>query len=47
MHRGRFQSQGGNVEESENWSQENPLTKVCADQKLQNLKNKSRVVFVI
>ncbi len=36
-HRGRIQAQGDNLEESEAWSQEEPLTK---DEGLESLKIK-------
>jgi len=39
-HRGRIQAQGDNLEESEAWSQEEPLTKDEGLEKLENLKNK-------
>lgn len=39
-HRGRFQAQGGGVEESESWSQDKPLTSSKARLLLQRLMNK-------
>lgn len=39
-HRGRLQAQGENLEESENWSQEEPLSKNEGLTLLENLKNK-------
>ncbi len=39
-HRGRFQAQGGGIEESESWSQDEPLTKKQARQLLDKLKDK-------
>lgn len=40
MNRGRIQSQGENIEESEKWNLEQPLTKKKADKKLADLKIK-------
>lgn len=40
MHRGRLQSQGDNIEKSENWSLEIPLCKIDADDKMKALKIK-------
>lgn len=37
-HRGRFQAQGGGVEESESWSQDQPLSKSQGLQLLARLK---------
>jgi len=39
-HRGRFQAQGKNLEESEGWAQDNPLTIIDGRKKLNDLKNK-------
>ena len=39
-HRGRFQAQGENLEASEAWSQDEPLTKDEGLEMLDNLKNK-------
>lgn len=39
-HRGRFQAQGGGVEESEAWSQQSPLTRTKALSLLQRLIQK-------
>lgn len=39
-HRGRIQAQGENLEESENWAQEEPLTKNEGLNLLDRLKNK-------
>ncbi len=39
-HRGRFQAQGGGLEESENWAQEEPLSLKSALSLLLKLKNK-------
>ena len=40
VHRGRFQAQGDGVEESEAWSQDEPITKSDALNLLSNLKGK-------
>lgn len=39
-HRGRFQAQGGGLEESESWSQEEPFNKKDALELLGKLKSK-------
>lgn len=39
-HRGRIQSQGNKIEESEDWSKENPLPIEDGKKKLSNLKSK-------
>ena len=39
-HRGRFQAQGGGIEKSESWSQDDPLTKKEARRLLDRLKEK-------
>ena len=39
-HRGRFQAQGEGIEESESWSQDEPLTKSDGLNLLDRLKNK-------
>lgn len=39
-HRGRFQAQGDGLEESESWSQDEPLTKSAALRLLSRLKAK-------
>ena len=39
-HRGRIQAQGRNLEASESWSQNNPITKTEGMTMLEKLKNK-------
>jgi len=39
-HRGRFQAQGANLEESEAWAQMEPLLFIDGKEKLSNLENK-------
>lgn len=39
-HRGRFQAQGGGLEESESWGQDEPISKVKGLELLSKLKNK-------
>ncbi len=39
-HRGRFQAQGENIETSESWAQDNPISKRLGFELLDILKNK-------